>query len=131
MSDIIEILKNAPEFIGGTGRTEAEIESAEKQLGVEFAPDYRCYLKEIGLACFDGHELTGICKTARLNVADVTTAQRELYPEACSWYVIEEINVDGIIIWQSPSGAIYKTAPGIKTRKILDSLTEYIIEINK
>lgn len=131
MNDIIETLKNAPEYIGGAGRTDAEIESAEKQLGVEFAPDYRCYLKEIGLACFDGHELTGITKSARLNVVDVTTAQREQYPEANSWYVIEETNIDGIVIWQSSSGAIYKTAPGIKTRKILDSLTEYIIEINK
>jgi len=131
MSDIIETLKNAPEYIGGAGRTDAEIESAEKQLGVEFAPDYRCYLKEIGLACFDGHELTGICKSARLNVVDVTTTQRELYPEACSWYVIEETNIDGIVIWQAPAGDIYKTAPGIKTRKVFSSLAEYIIEINK
>ena len=128
MSDIIEILKNAPEYIGGTGRTDAEIESAEKQLGIEFAHDYKRYLKEIGLACFDGHELTGICKPTRLNVVDVTTAQRELYPEASSWYVIEETNIDGIVIWQSPAGAIYKTAPGIKTRKSFNSLTEYINE---
>ena len=49
MNGIIETLKNAPEYIGGSGRTDAEIEIAEKQLGVEFAPDYRCYLKEIGL----------------------------------------------------------------------------------
>ena len=131
MNGIIETLKNAPEYIGGSGRTDAEIESAEKQLGVEFAPDYRCYLKEIGLACFDGHELTGICKSSRLNIVDVTSAQREQYPEAGFWYVIEETNIDGIIIWQSPTGAIYKTAPGIKSRKIYDSLTEYIIEINK
>lgn len=129
MSNLIEVLKNAPEYIGGTGRTDAEIESAEKQLGVEFASDYRCYLKEIGLACFEGHELTGICKSTRLNVVDVTTTQRELYSEARSWYVIEEANIDGIIIWQSSTGAIYKTAPGIKTRKIFDSLTEYIRDI--
>ena len=131
MNGIIETLKNAPEYIGGSGRTDAEIEIAEKQLGVEFAPDYRCYLKEIGLACFDGHELTGICKSSRLNIVDVTSAQREQYPEAGFWYVIEETNIDGIIIWQSSTGAIYKTAPGIKSRKIYDSLTEYIIEINK
>lgn len=129
MSDIIEILRNTPEYIGGAGRTDVEIESAEKQLGVDFAPDYRCYLKEIGLASFDGHELTGICESARLDVVDVTTTQRELYPEACAWYVIEETNIDGIIIWQSTAGAIYKTALGIKTRKIFDSLTEYIRDI--
>ena len=55
MSDIIDILKNAPEYIGGNGRTDTEIETAEKQLGIKFSPDYRCYLKDIGLACFDGH----------------------------------------------------------------------------
>ena len=60
MSDIIDILKNAPEYIGGNGRTDTEIETAEKQLGIKFSPDYRCYLKDIGLACFDGHELTGM-----------------------------------------------------------------------
>ena len=126
MSDIIETLKNAPEYIGGAGRTDAEIESAEKQLGVEFAPDYRCYLKEIGLACFDGHELTGICKPARLNVVDVTTTQRELYPEACSWYVIEETNVDGIVIWQNVDGKVYITAHNSKPKKIANSIAEYI-----
>ena len=50
MSDIIDILKNAPEYIGGNGRTDTEIETAEKQLGIKFSPDYRCYLKDIGLA---------------------------------------------------------------------------------
>ena len=60
MSNIIEILKNAPDYIGGTGRTEDEIRDAEEHLGVKFASDYRLYLKEIGLACFDGHELTSI-----------------------------------------------------------------------
>ena len=82
MSDIIDILKNAPEYIGGNGRTDTEIETAEKQLGIKFSPDYRCYLKDIGLACFDGHELTGICKSARLNVVDVTLLQRQRVSDA-------------------------------------------------
>lgn len=129
MSEIIETLKNAPEYIGGAGRVNMEIKNAEKLLGIEFAPDYKCYLKEIGLACFNGHELTGICKDSRLNVVDVTAAQRKQYPEACLWYVIEETNIDGIVIWQSPAGAIYKTILGTKTQKICDSMTEYIKNI--
>ena len=88
MNDIIEALKNSPEYIGGSGRTDAEIETAEQQLGVRFATDYRHYLKEIGLASFDGHELTGLSKSARLNVVDVTVAQREWTPEASSWYLV-------------------------------------------
>lgn len=126
MSDIIATLKNAPEYIGGNGRTDAEIESAEKLLGVEFAPDYKCYLKEIGLACFDGHELTGICKSSRLNVVDVSLSQRELFPNARSWYVVEETNIDEIVIWQAPSGELYQTASGSMCRRICSSLAEYI-----
>ena len=41
MNDIIKTLKYASDFIGGTGRTEAEIESAEKELGINFASDYK------------------------------------------------------------------------------------------
>lgn len=126
MNDIIEALKNSPEYIGGSGRTDAEIETAEQQLGVRFATDYRHYLKEIGLASFDGHELTGLSKSARLNVVDVTVAQREWTPEASSWYVVEETYIDGIVIWQSSEGAVYRTVPGVRARKIFDSLTEYI-----
>lgn len=131
MSDIIEVLKNASDYIGGTGRTEDEIRNAEELIGVEFAADYRCYLEEIGLACFDGHELTGICQPNRLNVVDVTIARRDMYPEACSWYVIEELCIDGIVIWQASTGDIYETALGSKTCKIFDSLTEYIKELCK
>jgi len=127
MSEIIEILKNAPEYIGGAGRTEEEINNAEQQLGIEFAPDYKSYLKEVGLACFDGHELTGICKSTRLNVVDVTVNQRKVFPEASSWYVIEETNVDGIVIWQHTSGELYCTIPGSKPKKICNSLKEYVL----
>ena len=56
MEDIIKTLKDAPDFIGGTGRTDVEIERVQKELGIDFATDYKTYLKEIGLACFDGHE---------------------------------------------------------------------------
>lgn len=47
-----------PDYVGSNGRTEEEIAKAEKKIGITFAKDYREYLKEIGLACFDGHELT-------------------------------------------------------------------------
>ncbi|WP_311487361.1 SMI1/KNR4 family protein [uncultured Anaerococcus sp.] len=126
MNDIIKTLKYAPDFIGGTGRTEAEIESAEKELGINFAPDYKTYLKEIGLACFDGHELTGICEDLRLDVVHVTKDQWENNPEAKNYYVIEEANIDGIVIWQDFSGKIYMTEGNSKPKLIADSLAAYI-----
>ena len=126
MEDIIKTLKNAPDFIGGTGRTEAEIKSAEKELGINFAPDYKIYLKEIGLACFDGHELTGICEDPRLDVVHVTKDQWENNPEAKNYYVIEEANIDAIVIWQDFSGKIYMTEGNSKPKLIADSLAAYI-----
>lgn len=126
MNDIIKTLKNTQDFIGGRGRSDKEIENAEKELGINFAPDYKTYLKEIGLACFDGHELTGICQDPRLDVVHVTKDQRENNPEAPNCYVIEEANIDGIVIWQDFSGKIYMTVENSSPKLIADSLSAYI-----
>lgn len=122
-----EVIKLMPDYIGSNGRSEEEIKDAEIALGVSFANDYRKYLEEIGLACFDGHELTGLTKTARLNVIDVTQEYREeLGNMVSSWYVVEEVGLDGIIIWQSSDGAVYATMSNSKSLKIAESLVEYI-----
>lgn len=126
MNDIIKTLKYAPDFIGGRGRSDKEIESAEKELGINFASDYKTYLKEIGLACFDGHELTGICEDLRLDVVHVTKDQWENNPEAKNYYVIEEANIDGIVIWQDFSGKIYMTEGNLELKLIANSMTDYI-----
>ena len=128
MNAILDVLRNAPDFIGGKGCGNVAISDAEQALGIRFAPDYRAYLQKIGLACFDGHELTGICKAFRLNVVDVTLDKRKQCPDAAGWYVVEQANVDGIVIWQAPSGEIYQTMPGVSARKIYNSLTEYVTE---
>lgn len=128
MNAILDVLRNAPDFIGGKGCGNVAIFDAEQALGIRFAPDYRAYLQKIGLACFDGHELTGICKAFRLNVVDVTLDERKQCPDAAGWYVVEQANVDGIVIWQAPSGEIYQTMPGVSARKICNSLTEYVTE---
>lgn len=128
MDKIVETLKGFPDYIGSNGRTEEEIEQAEKALSVSFAKDYRKYLKEIGLASFDGRELTGLTKTARLDVVLVTKEQRERFgQEVQSFYVVEEANIDGIVIWQNSDGDIYETAPNLKPKKIANSLSEYVL----
>ena len=127
MNNIIDRLKEMPDYIGSNGRTEDEIQQAEKALGVSFSEDYRNYLKEIGLACFDGHELTGLTQTKRLDVVSITKEKREQFGNITSlWYVIEETNIFGIVIWQSSDGSIYETAPNSKAKKIDSSLAEYI-----
>ena len=125
----VEAIKILPDYIGSNGRPENVIADAENKLGVTFAADYREYLKEIGLACFDGHELTGLTKTARLDVVSVTQEQREQTDSIDpSWYVVEEAGIDGIVIWQSADGSIYATAPNTTAKKIASSLSEYVSE---
>lgn len=126
MKNIIDVLRSMPDFIGSNGRSKEEIELAETMLEVAFARDYRNYLEEIGLACFDGHELTGLTKTDRLNVVTVTMEQREQFGKiASTWYVIEEANIYGIVIWQDTEGFVYEAASNANVKKVADSLSEY------
>lgn len=126
MKNIIDVLRSMPDFIGSNGRSKEEIELAETMLEVAFARDYRNYLEKIGLACFDGHELTGLTKTDRLNVVTVTMEQRERFGKiASTWYVIEEANIYGIVIWQDTEGFVYEAASNAKVKKVADSLSEY------
>ena len=125
--DFTEAIKMITDYIGSNGRTDKEIAEAEKKLGVIFARDYHDYLKEIGLACFDGHELTGLTKTIRLDVVFVTKEQRRQSDDIpSSWYVIEEAHIDGIVIWQDSDGTVYQTGFNSKGIKIASSLAEYI-----
>lgn len=126
MENIVAVLKSMPDYIGSNGRSDEEIEQAEKNLECTFAKDYRGYLAEIGLACFDGHELTGLTKTERLNVVSVTMDQRKLFGEMVStWYVVEETNIDGIVVWQDSTGVVYETTSPAYVKITADSLCEY------
>lgn len=126
MTDVITTLKNVPDYIGGNGRKEEEIKAIEEKLGLVFSSDYRLYLKEIGLACYSGHELTGICKDKRLNVMDITLEEKTTKEIPADWYVIEQTNIDGIVIWQVSTGEIYQTNFDGKAEKLCESLKEYI-----
>lgn len=107
--------------------TMAEIDNAEDQLHLRFASEYRNYLLSFGTVSVHGHELTGICSADRLNVVQVTQKQKRyniMIPE--NFYVIEETNIDGIVIWQNSAGEIFQTSPDQTPIKVYDSLCEYI-----
>lgn len=127
MNDFITELKEKADYVGSKGATEEEIIEAETMLSVSFSKEYKQYLSAVGFAIYDGHELTGICKAKRLNVVDATMLEREITPSVPSnWYVIEQLNIEGIVIWQSETGKIYQTAPKKRTKRICNSLAEYI-----
>ena len=127
MSRIVDVLKMKIDLLCGSGVPEESIISAEKQLGVSFAADYREYLKDCGVAAYDGHELTGITRIDRVNVVNITLEEKE--KNGCvskEMYVVEQTHYNGIVIWQDSTGTIYQTTRDSEPLKIYDSLTDYI-----
>ena len=126
MSDFTSVIEQKKAFHSLKGVNIETIKEAEEKLGLKFAKEYADYLQKYGVASFFGHELTGICTSARLNVVDVTIEERQYNQEVPQQlYDVEETNFDDVVVWQDAAGAVYKTAPGEKTEKVAASLTEY------
>ena len=127
MSAIKDAFESRESFLAGKGASPEQIVQAEKQLGLSFAQEYREYLSSYGIAAYDGHELTGITKSDRLNVVTVTKEAKARYVSIpADYYVIEQVGVEELVIWQSGTGEIYGCAPNYKLEKICDSLGAYI-----
>ncbi len=106
-----------------------EIETAEKELGLSFALDYRAFLSGVGASICLGHEIKGITDNANLNVISATKEVRErfdLVPH--SWYVVEDTHMDSIVILQDKNGSVYQMAPGTSAQKIAYNLESYLSE---
>ena len=126
MLNFTEEIRRAPDFLSGSGAGEEEIAAAAAELGLEFAPEFCEYLKAFRVATSDGHEFTGLVSSARLNVVDVTQKLRainEAVPHSC--YVVEEVQTDGIVIWQDSTGTVYNSMRGCPLEKVAGSLAEY------
>lgn len=126
MSQFVNKLKKFDDFIELGGVSQDEINRTENILGVKFAEEYIEYLLECGVASADGHEFTGICKSKRLNVVDVTKeelAKVEDFPEGA--YVVEQAHIDGVVIWQIQDGTIYMSQ-NKKVQWVSNSLYDYI-----
>lgn len=127
MTSIVNKLRALPAFCSLTGVSMEQIADAENALALRFADDYREYLLAFGIASSDGHEFTGICNSKRLNVVDVTLAERNIAPDVPqNWYVLEETNIDGVVIWQNSIGEVFQTQPGREAIKIAGSICDYL-----
>ena len=123
------LLRQKKGFESGDPATHDAILEAEKTLGLVFSEEYKQYLSEFGAVTFVGHTLTGISPFPGLNVVLVTQEMREYNPEVKNnLYVIEEAHIDGIVVWQDESGAVYLTAPNQKAQIIADSLADYLAD---
>lgn len=127
MSAVIERIKNIPDVNYKTGVSLEVIDQAETKLKVKFSKDYIEVLNNFGILLVNGHEIIGLGSSARLNVIDITTEERELNLEINpKWYVIEQANIDRVVIWQNKQGEIFQTQPEYGFKKIAESLLEYI-----
>ena len=127
MGTLVDVMKGLPFFACLGGVDDSEIATAEEALQVSFAEEYRDYLADFGVASANGHELTGICSSERLNVVDVTQDERGRgHNDESGWYVVERLGFDDLVAWQSPSGEVFLTAGGTEPRKVADSLIEYL-----
>ena len=127
MKSISEALKQKRDFYCEKGATTELITKAEEALGLNFAEDYREYLCQFGSVSCSGHELTGFSEETNLDVVKVTMENRKKNPNVdMPLYVVEETHMDGIVIWQAPSGEIFQTEYKDTPYKIYNSLLEYV-----
>ena len=100
-------------------------------MSLTLADDYKDYISTFGAILTDDIELTGFSKSKNRNVVDVTVREHQYNKLVSSnLYVIENLAVDGIIIWQDENGIIYEPSPNNKEKKIANSLYDYIVSKN-
>ena len=126
MSGIVDTLSKMEGLLSGKGVQDNIINDAEEKLGLKFSKEYRQYLLSFGVAAVNGHELTGLGSSSRVNVVDVTLSQRSRCNVDDSLYVIEEANVDKAVYWQNMSGKVYITVGASEPKQIADSLISFI-----
>ena len=127
MENLINVLKSYEDFVSMQGASKEEIQKAEYQLSLSFAKDYADYLAEFGVACSNGHELTGITKSKRLSVIDVTLNDKKRNPSVpVSLYVVEDTGIDKTLIWQNKKGKLFQTICINAPISLKETLADYI-----
>ena len=128
--EILMIMSNLEDLRFLKPATEAEVEAAEKALGVAFAEDYKAYVLKYGVISARGIELTGVTTAKRLDVVAVTKAERELANIPEDLYVIENVAIDGLIVLQNAAGEVFSIAPHEPLKRVCSSLSEYVKRAN-
>ena len=126
MANIIDVIKKLENLRHLQAASPADIEIAESRLGLTFAIDYKEYVQTYGAILAKGVELTGVSVPARLNVVDVTLGERERENIPASYYVLESLNIESVLILQNSEGHVFEYYAG-EANKIADSMVEYIL----
>ena len=129
MEDILDAIERMDLFYHGTGAKAEQIAQAEDSLGIRFADDYRKICEKYSICSPVGHELTGLTNVKRYDVVNVTLQERKSNPILLSsLYVLEKLDIDGVVVWQSSDGSVYQTINGHEIMKLTSNLMEYLAE---
>ena len=126
MSLFIDLLQTSNDFRCLKPSNKSEIVKAENELQLKFSDEYKEYVLTCGAAIGRGHEFTGLTTSKRLNVVSVTQEERQYHTVPSDWYVVEQLYIDGVVIWQSTNGEVFQSLPGQSPTKLCNSLLEYI-----
>lgn len=128
----MEALINLPEFYSLKGANEAQICSLEESLSLKFSTEYHKLLSLYGCISVNGHEIVGFSTSNRLDVVTVTIEEKEKNKKIPNdFYVIEQLGMDGIVVWQQSNGNIYLSRKNSKPKLICcDSIVDYLLKHN-
>lgn len=127
MLTLNELIKQGPCLYVGDGASEVQIIDAQKALGLRFSDEYRSYLQKYGIAAVNGHEITGISQDDEADVVTVTKAEREVTSNIKpNWYVVERVDIDGVVLWQDQDGNVYQTVDYGHPALIADSFAQCV-----
>ena len=130
MEDFVKVIQTLGHFYSRKGTTAENVHQAEQTLGLRFADEYREYLTAFGVASANGHEFTGLGTSPRLDVVAVTQRLWEMNPAVPrDLYVVEELNIDDVVAWQSASGEVFLTVGQAQPVKTAESLSQYVAEV--
>lgn len=127
MSKIIDVINGLENLLSLKQATIEDVDNIEIELALPLAEEYKEYLLKYGAIMADDVELTGVSKSKNRDVIQVT--QREWAANnkiKRNLYVVENMGIEGIIIWQDSTGKIYESKPNQGAKQIADSLAAYL-----
>lgn len=85
-----------------------KIIKAEEELNLVFAEDYKKYLRNFDFVQSDIIAISGRADGEKCNVIALTKKLKQIYKNISDdFYVIEDVGVDGLVIWQDSLEFIY------------------------
>lgn len=128
MSKIIDVINNLENLLSLKPASTDDVGNIEIELALPLAEEYKEYLLEFGAILADDIELTGVAKSKNRDVVQVTKKEWAANDKIKhNLYVVENVGIEGIVIWQDGSGTVYESRPNHEARKIANSLSDYII----